>query len=271
MTYRSTVGRTSGRTFEDVVIEGAAADGGLYLPANLPTYEFPSESSPHAAYVTRSLEAFAATDIDVLVEDSLASFTHPEVAPITEIQGHLTLELFWGPTLSFKDHALQVLGRLFNRYASGRGEERTVLVATSGDTGSAAIAGFRGLGSVRIVVLFPAGMVTDFQRRQMTTVADANVTVLSVDGNFDDCQRMVKEAFRSQPGLASANSINWGRIAAQVGYYMSAAARMGGPFEVVVPTGNFGNAYSAWLARRLGAPIERIIVATNANSVLYDL
>ncbi len=271
MTYRSTVGRTSGRTFEDVVIEGAAADGGLYLPADLPTYEFPSEGSPHAAYVTRSLEAFGATDIDGLVEDAFASFNHPEVAPITEIQGHLTLELFWGPTLSFKDHALQVLGRLFNRYASERGEERTVLVATSGDTGSAAIAGFRGLGSVRIVVLFPAGMVTDFQRRQMTTVADANVTVLSVDGNFDDCQRMVKEAFRSQPGLASANSINWGRIAAQVGYYMSAAARMGGPFEVVVPTGNFGNAYSAWLARRLGAPIERIIVATNANRVLYDL
>jgi threonine synthase len=164
-----------------------------------------------------------------------------------------------------------VLARLFNRYLSERGEQRTVLVATSGDTGSAAIEAFRGLDAVRVVVLYPAGMVSDYQRRQMTTVDDSNVVVLSVAGTFDDCQRMVKQAFRSGPGLASANSINWGRIASQVGYYLSSGSVIGRPFEIVVPSGNFGNAYASWMAKMMGVSIERIVVATNANRVLYDL
>jgi threonine synthase len=166
---------------------------------------------------------------------------------------------------------MQVLARLFNRYLAERGEQRTVLVATSGDTGSAAIEAFRGLAAVRVVVLYPSGKVSEYQRRQMTTVDESNVEVLSVAGTFDDCQRLVKEAFRSRVGLASANSINWGRIASQVGYYLAAAARMGESFEVVVPTGNFGNAYSAWTAKQMGVPIQRIVIATNANRVLFDL
>lgn len=271
MRYRSTGGAVAGRTFDQVVIEGAAPDGGLYLPEEIPDYEAPDPRSPHRDYVSRSLEAFGAEDVDDLVDNALSSFHHPEIAPLRRVGDRTLLELFWGPTLSFKDHALQVLGPLVDRYLSEMDESRTVLVATSGDTGSAAIAGFAGLDSVDIVVLYPRGLVSDYQRRQMTTVAESNVTVIAVDGTFDDCQRMVKEAFRSRNGLASANSINWGRVAAQVGYYMSAGARIGQPFAVVVPTGNFGNAYSAWTAKQMGAPIASITVATNTNRVLYDL
>jgi threonine synthase len=270
MKYRSTAGNASGRSFEDVVLEGAAPDGGLYMPESIPRYD-PPASGVHIDYVTVALEAFGAIDVDELVAEAFSRFHHPEVAPLVTVGGYQVLELFWGPTLSFKDHAMQVLARLFNRYLTERGEQRTVLVATSGDTGSAAIEAFRGLDAVEIVVIYPTGMVSDYQRRQMTTVADRNVTVLSVAGTFDDCQRMVKEAFRSRSGLASANSINWGRLASQVGYYLSAAARVDGPFEVVVPTGNFGNAYSAWMAKLMGIPIEQIVIATNANKVLFDL
>lgn len=270
MKYRSTADGASGRSFEDVVLEGAAPDGGLYMPESIPRYN-PPASGAHSDYVTAALESFGATDIDDLVAEAFSRFNHPEVAPLVGVGGYQVLELFWGPTLSFKDHAMQVLARLFNRYLTERGERRTVLVATSGDTGSAAIEAFRGLDAVEIVVIYPTGMVSDYQRRQMTTVADPNVTVLSVEGTFDDCQRMIKEAFRSGSGLASANSINWGRLASQVGYYLATAARIGGPFEVVVPTGNFGNAYSAWMARLMGVSIEQIVIATNANKVLFDL
>ncbi len=270
MKYRSTAGDASGRSFEDVVLQGAAPDGGLYLPESIPGYD-PPASGVHSDYVTAALEAFGASDVDDLVADAFARFNHPEVAPLVTVGAYQVLELFWGPTLSFKDHAMQVLARLFNRYLTEQGEQRTVLVATSGDTGSAAIEAFRGLDAVKIVVIYPTGMVSDYQRRQMTTVADPNVAVLSVAGTFDDCQRMIKEAFRSRSGLASANSINWGRLASQVGYYLSAAGRIDGPFEVVVPTGNFGNAYSAWMAKLMGVPIEQIVIATNANKVLFDL
>lgn len=271
MIYHSTGGGVEGRSFQEVVLEGAAPDGSLYLPDRVPDYVRPQTGSAHARYVGRALEAFGAGDVDDLVVEALSNFHHPEVAPLTELGDFSLLELFWGPTLSFKDHALQVLGRLFERYLIEKGETRTVLVATSGDTGSAAIEGFRGLRGVRVVVLYPSGMVSDHQRRQMTTVVDPNVTVIAVTGSFDDCQRLVKEAFRAIPGLASANSINWGRIAAQVGYHMATSARMGAPYDLVVPTGNFGNAYSAWLARRMGASIESIVIANNANRVLYDL
>jgi threonine synthase len=270
MKYRSTTGDASGRSFEDVVLEGTAPDGGLYMPESIPRYD-PPASGVHRDYVTAALEAFGATDVDDLVADAFSRFHHPDVAPLVAVGGYQVLELFWGPTLSFKDHAMQALARLFNRYLTERGEQRTVLVATSGDTGSAAIEAFRGLDAVEIVVVYPTGMVSDYQRRQMTTVADRNVTVLSVAGTFDDCQRMIKEAFRSRSGLASANSINWGRLASQVGYYLSAAARVDGPFEVVVPTGNLGNAYSAWMAKLMGIPIEQIVIATNANKVLFEL
>jgi threonine synthase len=270
MKYRSTAGEAFGRSFEDVVLEGAAPDGGLYMPETVPVYD-PQSSGNHGDFVVRALEAFGASGVDDLVADAFSRFHHPKVAPIVEVGDYRVLELFWGPTLSFKDHAMQVLARLFNRYVAERGEERTVLVATSGDTGSAAIEAFRGLDAVRIVVLYPTGMVSEYQRRQMTTVDDSNVVVLSVAGTFDDCQRLVKEAFRARTGLASANSINWGRIASQVGYYLASGAAIGEPFEVVVPSGNFGNGYSAFMAKMMGVPIERIVIATNANRVLYDI
>lgn len=270
MNYRSTRGFAEPRSFAEVVLEGSAPDGGLFLPAEKPQYLSPAEEATHADYLIATLEAFGATDVEPIVSEALANFHHPSVAPIVDFGPHLVMEMYWGPTLSFKDHALQVLGRLIDGYLTKAGEHRTVLVATSGDTGSAAIEAFRGLDSVNIVVLFPNGMVTDFQRRQMSTVTDSNVSVVAVEGTFDDCQRMVKEAFGS-PGLASANSINWGRIVAQVGYYMSASARIGQPFDVIVPSGNFGNAYSAFLAREMGASVEGITVATNANRVLADL
>jgi threonine synthase len=270
MKYRSTAGEASGRSFEDVVLEGAAPNGGLYMPDTVPPYD-PPPPGKHEDFVVNALEAFGASGVDDLVADACSRFHHPEVAPIVEVGDYRVLELFWGPTLSFKDHAMQVLARLFNRYLAERGEQRTVLVATSGDTGSAAIEAFRGLDAVRVVVLYPTGKVSEYQRRQMTTVVDSNVEVLSVAGTFDDCQRLVKEAFRGRGGLASANSINWGRIASQIGYYLAAGARMGESFEVVVPTGNFGNAYSSWIAKMMGVPIQRIVIANNANRVLYDL
>ncbi|MEX1037828.1 MAG: threonine synthase [Acidimicrobiia bacterium] len=270
MKYRSTAGDASGRSFADVVLEGAAPDGGLYVPETVPQYD-PPASAVHSDYVACALEAFGATGVEDLITEAFSRFHHPEIAPLVEVGDCQVLELFWGPTLSFKDHAMQVLARLFNRYLTERGEERTVLVATSGDTGSAAIEAFRGLEAVQIVVLYPTGMVSDYQRRQMTTVKSPNVKVLSVAGTFDDCQRMIKEAFRNGSGLASANSINWGRLASQIGYYLATAGRIEGPFEVVVPTGNFGNAYSGWMAKRMGVPISQIVIATNANKVLFDL
>lgn len=269
MRYVSTRGFPGPRSFQQVVIEGEAPDRGLYMPEAIP----PAKEGPsnHIDHVSAALESFGARDVDGLVADAFSKFNHPEIAPIVDVGRYRVMEMFWGPTLSFKDHALQILARLMDQYLRERGETRTVLVATSGDTGSAAIEAFRGLDSVEVVVLFPNGLVSEFQRRQMTTVPEANVTVGAVSGSFDDCQRMVKEAFGQRPGLASANSINWGRIAAQVGYYLSASGRIGTGFELVVPTGNFGNAYSAYLARLMGAGIRRIAVATNANRALYDL
>ena len=170
--------------------------------------------------------------------------------------------------MSFKDHALQVLGRLFDQHVES---PSTILGATSGDTGSAAIEAVRGRPNLNIVITFPDGMVTDFQRRQMTTVPDENVMAVAVRGTFDDCQAMVKECFKRIEGLLAINSINWARIAAQVGYYVYLAARVGSPFDVVVPTGNFGNALSCWLAKQMGATIETIVIANNANHALADL
>ncbi|MFZ0012964.1 MAG: threonine synthase, partial [Acidimicrobiia bacterium] len=194
-------------------------------------------------------------------------FHHPEVTPIVDVGDCRVLELFWGPTLSFKDHALQVLARLLDREV----DHGVVLGATSGDTGSAAIEACRGSDHLKVVILYPEGRVSDFQRRQMTTVPDANTQAVAVRGTFDDCQRMVKEAFASNEHLLAINSINWTRVAAQAGFHVHAAARMGAPFDLVVPTGNFGNVYSAWVAKQMGAPIETITIANNANHGLSDL
>jgi threonine synthase len=210
---------------------------------------------------------FGAEDTDDVVAAAASRFAHTEVAPIVMVGERNVLELFWGPTLSFKDHALQVLARLLAREVDGG----VVIGATSGDTGSAAIEACRGSANLQVFILFPEGRVSDFQRRQMTTVDDPNTHAVAVRGTFDDCQRMMKETFLSTPGLMAVNSINWTRVAAQAGFHVSAAARMAQPYDLIVPTGNFGNVYSAWLAKQMGASIATITIANNANHGLSDL
>lgn len=263
MRYRSTRSSVPETDFTGALLGGLAPDGGLYVPAEAP--KVAGRIWDYVGAVKASLEMFGADDVEPIVAEAARVFDHPEIAPVVEVGDRLVLELFWGPTLSFKDHALQVVSRLLARHAPGR----TALVATSGDTGSAAIEACRG--SLPIVVLFPEGRVAEVQRRQMTTVDTPGVTVVAVRGTFDDCQRMVKEAFTARPDLLAVNSINFARIAVQAGYYLYAASQIGEATTVVVPTGNFGNAYSAWIAARSGASIERIVVATNANRALADL
>jgi threonine synthase len=211
---------------------------------------------------------FGAAEVGPMVNQAAARFSADDVAPVVTVGDRKVFELFWGPTLSFKDHALQILGGLLDRDVEA---PSTILGATSGDTGSAAIEACRGRVNLRIVVLYPEGMVSDFQRRQMTTVPDENVLAVAVRGNFDDCQAMVKDAFRRHEGLLAFNSINWARVAAQTGYYVYLAARMGDQFDVVVPTGNFGNILSCWVAREMGAPIGSMTIANNANRGLTNL
>jgi threonine synthase len=267
MMYQSTRGRAEGVDFAEAMLQGLAPDGGLYVPETIPTLPDDWTTWSYETAVTSSLQLFGAVDTDALVKEAAAQFHHPEIAPIVDVGGRLVLELFWGPTLSFKDHALQVVARLLAREV----DRGVILGATSGDTGSAAIEACRGSESLKVVILYPDGLVSEFQRRQMTTVPDRNVQAVAVRGTFDDCQRLVKEAFTTHPGLLAVNSINWARIAAQAGFHIHAGARIGEPYDVVVPTGNFGNVYSCWLAKQMGVPIETITIANNANHGLSDL
>jgi threonine synthase len=253
--------------FTGALTNGLAPDGGLYVPESIPSLPPEWESWGYVEALSNVLKLFGAEDTDALVKEAASRFHHPEVAPIVQVGERKLLELFWGPTLSFKDHALQILARLLAREV----DHGVVLGATSGDTGSAAIEACRGSDNLRVVILYPEGRVSEFQRKQMTTVPDRNTHAVAVRGTFDDCQRMVKEAFADHPELLAVNSINWSRLAAQAGFHVYAAARMGGPFDIVVPTGNFGNVYSAWMAKQMGAPIETITIANNANHGLSDL
>ncbi len=268
MKYVSTRGDVPELDFVGVLLAGLAPDGGLYVPEEIPPLPGGWRGWSYQQAVTATLTLFGAEQVGPIVAQASSRFDHPDVAPLAEVGDRIVFELFWGPTLSFKDHALQVLGRLLDRELTS---PATVLGATSGDTGSAAIEACRGSENLRIVILYPDGMVSEFQRRQMTTVPDDNVLAVAVRGTFDDCQAMVKEAFRHHPGLLAVNSINWARIAAQTGYYVYLGARMGEPFDVVVPTGNFGNVYSCWVAKQMGVPIEQITVANNANHMLANL
>ena len=267
MKYISTRGQTEPLDFTGALLTGLAPDGGLYIPESVPSLPRGWHHWSYQQAMAGSLHLFGAEDVVGLVNDAAARFRHPEIAPIVEVGDRLVLELFHGPTLSFKDHALQIVARLLDREV----DQGTVLGATSGDTGSAAIEACRGSKHLDIVILFPEGKVSDFQRRQMTTVPDENVTAVAVRGTFDDCQALVKQAMVDRRGLLAINSINWARIASQVGYYVHAGARLAEPFDVVVPTGNFGNAYSCWLAKQMGVPIETITIANNANHALADL
>jgi threonine synthase len=284
--YVSTRGRAPVLAFDDVLLAGLAVDGGLYVPETWPRLDADRlralAGRPYVEVATEVVWPFVegALDRDALgslLADAYATFDVPEVCPLVELGDDTwLLELFHGPTLAFKDVALQVVGRLFDHVLAERGERRTIVVATSGDTGSAAIEACRGRSSLDIVVLFPAGRISEVQRRLMTTVPDDNVRCLSVDGTFDDCQSLVKQLLgdadlRARVGLSAMNSINWGRVVPQAAYYVSAALALGGPDRSVgfaVPSGNFGNVLSGDVARRLGLPMERLVVGTNRNDTL---
>ena len=275
MRFVSTRGHRDRPTFYDILLGGLAPDAGLYLPETWPSLAL---GSTYPETVANALEPFlagsplAGTELG-LARDAFAGFRHPEIAPLRRLtDGRYLLELFWGPTLAFKDHALQVVGRLFEKALSVQERRVTVLVATSGDTGSAAIAACRGTSRIEVVVLYPKGRVSEFQRRQMTTVGDENVRAVAVEGTFDDCQRLVKQAFADESlahDLTAMNSINFARILVQAAYYRWTASQVPGA-DFVVPTGNFGNVFSAWAAGRMGASIGRLIIANNANHGLFD-
>ncbi len=283
MRYVSTRGAAPALDFEATLLAGLASDGGLYLPETLPPA--PTDLDPDRPYAAVAGDVIApfvggAIDrptLDRLLGEAYEVFRHPSVTPLKEFDsGVWLMELFHGPTLAFKDVALQLLGRLFDHVLTKRGERITIVGATSGDTGSAAIEAVRGSASVEIFMLHPKGRVTDVQRRQMTTVEAANVHNIAIEGSFDDCQDLVKAlfndpAFRGEVRLSAVNSINWARVVAQVVYYARAAcklARPGRPVSFAVPTGNFGNVLAAHIAKRLGFPIGRLILGSNSNDIL---
>ena len=288
MRYISTRGGGEPQTFEQVLLTGLAPDGGLYVPETLPQVSAEQirgwKNLGYAELAMQIVEPFVGDEIPAdalreIIEQSYQEFDHPEVAPLTCLaDNEYVLELFHGPTLAFKDFALQVLGRLLDHVLTKHDQRVVILGATSGDTGSAALEGCRHSDHVDIVILHPHKRVSEVQRRQMTTVPGKNVFNLAVQGNFDDCQRLVKAAFADQSfltggrHLVAVNSINWARIMMQIVYYFSAALKLGSPDQKVsfsVPTGNFGDIYAGYLAKHMGLPIDRLVVATNKNDILH--
>jgi threonine synthase len=284
--YQSTRGQAPVLEFEDAVLAGLARDGGLYVPETWPKLEADQlRALQGASYADIAYEviapfvgdAIAENDLRSMIADSYADFGHPAVAPLRQLDSNSwLLELFHGPTLAFKDFALQLLGRLFDHILAKRHERVTIVGATSGDTGSAAIEACRDRDAIDIFILHPEGRVSDIQRRQMTTVASPNVFNIAIDGTFDDCQDLVKamfndEAFRDEMKLSAVNSINWARIMAQVVYYVSSAVALGAPDRRIafsVPTGNFGDVFAGYVASKIGLPIDQLLIATNANDIL---
>jgi threonine synthase len=268
------------------MLAGLARDGGLYVPEAWPKLERAAivgfAGRPYAEVALEVISLFtggaiAAADLARLVREAYATFRHPAVAPLTQLDANtFALELFHGPTLAFKDVAMQLLARLMDHALAGRGERRTIVVATSGDTGGAAVEAFGDRHQVDLIVLFPQGRVSDVQQRRMTTTTAGNVHALAIDGTFDDCQAIVKAmfnhaAFRDRVRLSGVNSINWARIVAQTAYYFTAAVSLGAPHRKIaftVPTGNFGDVYAGYVAQCLGLPIDRLVIATNVNDIL---
>jgi threonine synthase len=284
--YVSTRGEAPVLAFDEVVLAGLARDGGLYVPESWPRLSAAELRAmadlDYATLAARVMAPFAEpavaeADLAAICAEAYRNFDHPDVAPLKPLGDDAwLLELFHGPTLAFKDYALQVLGRLFDFVLARRGERVTVVGATSGDTGSSAIEACRDRASIETFILHPNGRVSDVQRRQMTTVTSANVHNIAIEGTFDDCQDLVKgmfndAAFRDRVNLAAVNSINWARIAAQVVYFVHAALAVGGPDRRVdfsVPTGNFGNVFAGYVARAIGVPIGRLSVGSNRNDIL---
>ncbi|MCW5728350.1 threonine synthase [Parvibaculum sp.] len=286
MKYVSTRGAAPELDFEDALLAGLARDGGLYVPAEWPQMSERKIKAlaglPYEEVAFRVMRPYIGPSIDdstlqrMLVR-AYAGFNHRAIVPLTQIgPGDWLLELFHGPTLAFKDVAMQILARLFDHVLAARGRRITVVGATSGDTGSAAIEAFKGRDTTDIFILHPKGRVSEVQRRQMTTVLDANVHNIAVEGSFDDCQALVKamfndHRFRDEVALAGINSINWGRVLAQIVYYFTSAVALGAPARPVafsVPTGNFGDIFAGYAAARMGLPVARLIVATNVNDIL---
>ncbi|AXI45731.1 threonine synthase [Sulfitobacter sp. SK012] len=287
MRYISTRGTAPILSFEEAMLTGLARDGGLYVPETIPTLSrqdiaaMSGQSYEEVAFtVMRPFigDTFTDAEFRQLIAQAYASIGHDARAPLVELApNHFLLELFHGPTLAFKDFAIQLIGQMF-QLALGRKNERVTIVgATSGDTGSAAIEAFKGLDNVDVFILYPHGRVSEVQRRQMTTPPEDNVHALAVDGDFDDCQARLKDMFndfefRDGVRLAGVNSINWGRVLAQVVYYFTSAVSLGAPgreISFTVPTGNFGDIFAGYIAKRMGLPIADLVVATNQNDILH--
>lgn len=286
MLHVSTRGDAPTLSFSDALLAGLARDGGLYVPQSWPQLSQSTiagfAGQPYAQVAQTVLGALidgeiAEADLSAMITDAYGAFRHPAVCPLVQIGDNLfVLELFHGPTLAFKDVAMRLLARLMDHVLRKRGTRATIVGATSGDTGSAAIDAFRGLDQVDVIILYPQGRVSEVQRRQMTTIDAANVHALAVEGTFDDCQALVKamfnhHAFRDEMALSGVNSINWARIAAQTIYYFTAAASLGGPARPIsfaVPTGNFGDVLAGYVAKRIGLPVGRLVIGTNVNDIL---
>jgi threonine synthase len=284
--YISTRGEAPPLGFVEATLAGLARDGGLYVPAAWPQLDTDTiarfAGRPYAEVAVEVIrpfvgDAIAEHDLARMTREAYGQFRHPAVAPLIQFGvSDFILELFHGPTLAFKDLAMQLLGRLMDQMLTSRGERTTIVVATSGDTGGAAIEAFRGRARADLFVLFPRGRISDVQRRMMTTAEDDNVHALAIEGTFDDCQAIVKSmfnhhAFRDRARLSGVNSINWARIVAQIVYYFTAAVALGAPRRKVaftVPTGNFGDVYAGYVALRMGLPIDRLVIATNVNDIL---
>lgn len=285
MRYISTRGQAPVLNFEQAMLTGLARDGGLYVPETIPRMEDIAalESLPYGEAALRVIrpflgDSFSDAELRTALDAAYADFGHVARAPLRQLApGHHLLELFHGPTLAFKDFAMQLIGQLFQIALKRSGQRITIVGATSGDTGSAAIEAFRGLDNVDVFILFPHGRVSEVQRRQMTTPEEANVHALAIDGHFDDAQARLKDLFndhefRDRVGLAGVNSINWARVLAQVVYYFTAAVSLGAPgreVDFTVPTGNFGDILAGLVAKRMGLPVGQLVIATNQNDILH--
>jgi threonine synthase len=284
--YVSTRGEAPALTFCDVMLTGLARDGGLYVPETWPQLSAETIAGffgrPYWEVAVEVIKPFVAGEISDaelgrMANEAYATFRHPAVVPLDQIAPHqFVLELFHGPTLAFKDVAMQLISRLMDHVLAKRGERTTIVVATSGDTGGAAVDAFAGRDNADLIVLFPHGRISEVQRRMMTTTGAANVHALAIEGNFDDCQALVKgmfnnHRFRDATALSGVNSINWARIVAQVVYYFTSAVAVGAParaVDFVVPTGNFGDIFAGYVAKRMGLPVRTLRIAANVNDIL---
>ncbi|MCJ9733912.1 threonine synthase, partial [Bradyrhizobium sp. PRIMUS42] len=284
--YISTRGEAPELGFCDVMLTGLARDGGLYVPTTWPQLSADAIAGffgrPYWEVAVDVIRPFAGGEIPDaelgrMANEAYATFRHPAVVPLRQMSPHqFVLELFHGPTLAFKDVAMQLISRLMDHVLAKRGQRTTIVVATSGDTGGAAVEAFAGLENVDLIVLFPHGRISEVQRRMMTSTGAANVHALAIEGNFDDCQALVKgmfnnHRFRDATSLSGVNSINWARIVAQVVYYFTSAVAVGAParaVDFVVPTGNFGDIFAGYVAKRMGLPVRTLRIAANVNDIL---